>query len=72
MLPASPGAVCRKVQRLTAPASVGRILNHLGLPSEAPRPQAVHPRASPLPQLELADGGTQPDDFYADPSSPQE
>lgn len=53
---------------VTAPASVRRLLESLGLPSEAPRLQA----ARPPPQLELADGGTQPEDFYADPPSPEE
>ena len=52
---------------VTAPASVRRILNHLGLPSEAPRPQA----ARPPPQLELAGGEAQLDGFYPDPPSPE-
>ena len=47
------------------PGSVRRVLKHLGLPTEAPR---LRPARSP-PQLELADGRTQPDDFYADPPS---
>ena len=47
------------------PANVRRVLKHLGLPTEAPR---LRPARSP-PQLELADGRTQPDDFYADPPS---
>ena len=52
---------------VTAPASVRRILNHLDLPSEAPRLQAAHPP----PQLELADGETQLDGSYPDPPSPE-
>ena len=52
---------------VTAPASVRRILNHLGLPTEAPRLQA----ARPPPQPELADGDAQLDGFYPDPPSPE-
>jgi hypothetical protein len=44
-----------------APASVRRVLQSFGLPSEAPRLKA----ARPPPQLELVDGGSQLDDCYA-------
>jgi len=56
---------------VVATASVRRILGHLGLPSEAPRLQAARPRASPLPQLELAEGQGPSDGFYPDPPSPE-
>jgi hypothetical protein len=52
---------------VTAPASVQRILNHLGLPTEAPRLQV----ARPPPQLALADGEAHADGFYPDPPSPE-
>ena len=52
---------------VTASASVRRILEHLGLPSEAPRLQA----ARPPPQLELAEGRGPSDGFYPDPPSPE-
>jgi hypothetical protein len=52
---------------VVALASVRRILNHLGLPSEAPRLQA----ARPPPQLGLADGEAHSDGFYPDPPSPE-
>jgi hypothetical protein len=52
---------------VTAPASVQRILNHLGLPSEAPRLQV----ALPPPQLDLADAEAHADGFYPDPPSPE-
>lgn len=48
---------------VTAPASVRRVLDHLGLPSEAPRLWA----ARPPPQRELAAGREPPDDFYPNP-----
>jgi hypothetical protein len=56
---------------VTALAGVRRILNHLGLPCEAPHLQAARPRASPLPLLERADREAQPDGFYPDPPSPE-
>jgi hypothetical protein len=48
---------------VTAPASVRRMLSHLGLPSEPPRLQA----ARPPPQLGFADGEPHPGGFYPDP-----
>jgi hypothetical protein len=51
---------------VTAPASVRRVLEHLGLPSEAPRPR---PARSP-PQLDLTEGRGPSDAFYPDPPSP--
>lgn len=53
---------------VTAPASVRRVLESLGLPSEAPR---LRP-ARPPPQAELGDERAQSDDFFADPPSPEE
>jgi hypothetical protein len=53
---------------VTEPGSVRRILESLGLPSEAPR---LRPARSP-PQTELGDDRAQPDDFHADPPSPEE
>ena len=53
---------------VVAPASVRRVLESLGLPSEAPRLQA----ARPPPQTELEDQGAQSGDFYADPPCPEE
>jgi hypothetical protein len=52
---------------VTAPASVQRILNHLGLPTEAPRLQV----ARPPPQLALEDGEMHADGFCPDPPSPE-
>lgn len=52
---------------VTVPASIRRVLDHLGLPSEAPRPRP----ARPPPQLELAEGRQPPDGFYPDPPSPE-
>ena len=52
---------------VVAPASVRRILNHLGLPSEAPRLQD----ARPPPQLELADEEARSEGLYPDPPSPE-
>ena len=51
---------------VTAPASVRRVLESLGLPSEAPR---LRP-ARPPPQMELGERGTETDDFFPDPPSP--
>jgi hypothetical protein len=53
---------------VTEPASVRRVLESLGLPSEAPRLRA----ARPPPQTELGEQGAQSEDFYADPPSPEE
>jgi len=53
---------------VTAPASVRRVLESLGLPSEAPRPQP----ARPPPQAELGDERAQSDDFFAAPPSLEE
>jgi hypothetical protein len=50
---------------VTKPASVRRILNHLGLPSEAPRLRI----ARPPPRPDLADGEAQSGGFYPDPPS---
>jgi hypothetical protein len=55
------------VAAVTAPASVRRVLAHLGLPSEAPRLRA----ARPPPQMEVAEGRQPPDDFYPDPPGPE-
>jgi hypothetical protein len=52
---------------VTAPASVRRILDHLGLPSEVPRLQ----QARPPPQLQLGDGEAHSDGFYPDPPCPE-
>jgi hypothetical protein len=51
-----------------APANVRRVLESLGLPSEAPR----LPPARPPPQTELGNETKWSDDFYADPPSPEE
>ena len=51
---------------VTPPASVRRVLDHLGLPSEAPRLRA----ARPPPQLDLLEGREPSDGFYPDPPSP--
>jgi hypothetical protein len=51
---------------VTPPASVRRVLDHLGLPSEAPRLRA----APPPPQLDLLEGRDPSDGFYPDPPSP--
>jgi hypothetical protein len=51
-----------------APANVRRVLESLGLPSEAPR---LRP-ARPPPQTELGDETRRQDDFYADPPSLEE
>ena len=56
------------IAAVTAPGSVRRILESLGLPSGAPRLRA----ARPPPQTEFGDETARPDDFYADPPSPQE
>jgi hypothetical protein len=50
------------VAALTAPLAVGRVLRHLGLPTEAPQ---LHP-ARPPPQAELR-FDREPAPFYADP-----
>lgn len=50
---------------VTKPASVRRFLEGVGLPSEAPHPQA----ARPPPQGELGDALAGGNDFYADPPS---
>jgi len=50
-----------------APANVRRVLESLGLPSEAPR---LRP-ARPPPQMELGDEAARSDDSYADPPSPE-
>ena len=52
---------------ITAPGSVRQVLESLGLPSEAPPLKAARP-----PPLELWDEVARPDDFYADPPSPEE
>jgi hypothetical protein len=51
-----------------APANVRRVLESLGLPSEAPR---LRP-ARPPPQTELRDETRRSDDSYADPPSLEE
>ena len=53
---------------VTKPASVRRILDHLGLPGAAPRLQAAR---SP-PQMELVEERVGSNDFYADPPSFEE
>jgi hypothetical protein len=55
------------IAAITEPGNVRRVLKHLGLPTEAPRLRAAR---SP-PQLELAEGRSQSDNFYADPPSPE-
>jgi hypothetical protein len=55
----------RILAAVTAPASIRRVLDHLGLPSEAPRPRA----ARPPPQLDLAEGRGPSDGFCPDPPS---
>ena len=54
------------IAALTRPASVRRILTHLGLPSEAPQP---HP-ARPPPQIQMERAPAEAEDFYADPPGP--
>jgi hypothetical protein len=51
---------------VTAPASVHRILKHLGLPTEAPLLHA----ARPPPQMELEEAPEDTVDFYPDPPGP--
>jgi len=51
---------------VTAPATVRWILQHLGLPTVAPRPHAAR---SP-PQMELEDTQVDAEDFYPDPPCP--
>ena len=51
---------------VTAPASVRRILKHLGLPPEAPQLHA----ARPPPQTELEEAPVDTVDFYPDPPGP--
>jgi hypothetical protein len=58
----------RILAAVIAPANVRRVLESLGLPSEAPR---LRP-ARPPPQTELGDETARSDDFYADPPSPEE
>ena len=58
----------RIIAAVTEPASVRRVLESLGLPSEAPRLRA----ARPPPQTEFGDETARSDDFYADPPSPEQ
>jgi hypothetical protein len=51
---------------VTAPASVRRILKHLGLPTEAPLLHA----ARPPPQMELEEAQVDIVDFYPDQPCP--
>ena len=54
------------IAAVTRPASVRRILEHLGLPSEAPE---LHP-ARPPPQIQMEQASVEAEDFYADPPGP--
>jgi hypothetical protein len=53
------------IAAVTEPARVRRVLQSLGLPSEAPRLRSARPPA----QAEFGDEWAQSDDFYADPPS---
>jgi hypothetical protein len=54
------------IAAVTRPASVRRILDHLGLPSEVPE---LHP-GRPPPQLEMERASAEAEDFHADPPGP--
>ena len=52
---------------VTKPGAIRKILDHLGIPSEAPR----RTRARPPPQAELSGTDDVADVDYADPPSPE-
>ena len=52
---------------ITNPKAIRKILDHLGIPSEAPRRTA----ARPTPQAELAGTADLAEVDYADPPSPE-
>ena len=60
------GGRMKIIAAVTKPASMRRILEHLGLPSEAPE---LHP-ARPAPQLEMERAPAEAEDFHADPPGP--
>ena len=52
---------------ITRPEAIRKILDHLGIPSEAPRRTAAHPP----PQSELSGTSGHAEVDYADPPSPE-
>jgi hypothetical protein len=52
---------------ITKPEAIRKILDHLGIPSEAPR----RPTARPPPQAELPGSADFAEVDYADPPSPE-
>jgi hypothetical protein len=52
---------------VTKPDAIRKILDHLGIPSEAP----LRTRARPPPQAELSSVADHPEVDYADPPSPE-
>jgi hypothetical protein len=56
---------------ITKPEAIRKILDHLGIPSEAPRRTAARPRGCAAAEAGLSGTSDLADVDYADPPSPE-